>query len=212
MPQQNRVNLKSYFLTGAKPTQNQFWELIDSVINLKDDPISIDGSGNPVLTKGITIGNSSLDTVGTIRWNNTSFQFRDNAGWHDLSLTAGGSQWTTIGANINLAAGNVGVGVAAGPTYKLEVTTNASVAPTVNNVDAIRLGSTVTFNDNFSTYISHRNMANFTSYALSQDGGGSVIINSAAGKTISFFDGGSIKAFIQGGALTIGATPGVATT
>jgi hypothetical protein len=212
MSQQNRVNLKSYFLTGSKPTQNQFGDLIDSTLNLKEDAITLDSGGNPVLSKGITVGNSSLDTVGTIRWNGTTFQFRDNAGWHDLSLSGGtSSQWTTVGANINLAAGNVGIGIPAGPTYKLEVNLNNS-AGVANAADTVRLGNAAIFADAFNTYFSHRGVASTTTYALAQDSFGNVIINSAAGKTISFFEAGAVKASISAGALTIGASPGVATT
>jgi len=214
MSQQNRVNLKSYFLTGSKPTQNQFGDLVDSMVNIKEEGIKSDGSGNTILNQGLTISNSSLDTVGSIRWNGTNFQFRDNSGWQNLSLGGGtSSQWTSVGPDINLLAGKIGIGLpaATSPTYRMEVNINPSVAPTVNTADTIRLGTATIFSDSFSTYFSHRNTANFTSYALSQDGGGSVTINSGAGKTISFFDGGTIKAFFSGGALNIGnatATPG----
>jgi hypothetical protein len=212
MPQQNRVSLKSYFLTGSKPTQNNFGDLIDSMINLKEDAISLDPTGNPVLSKGITIGNSTLDTVGTIRWSGSVFQFRDNAGWHDLSLTGGtSSQWTTIGANINLAAGNAGIGVAAGPTYKLEVNLNNSTGA-ANAVDTVRLGNAAIFADGSYAYISHRSQAATNTYALAQDSVGNVIINCAAGRSISLFEAGAVKASFSGGGLSIGSIPGVATT
>ncbi len=213
MPQQNRVSLKSYFLTGSKPTQPNFADLIDSMINLKEDAISLDPAGNPVLSKGITLGASTLDTAGTIRWGGTTFQFRDNAGWHDLSLTGGtSSQWTTVGANINLAAGNVGIGIAApGPTYKLEVNVNNSTGA-ANPGDTVRLGNTALFADGSYAYLSHRTVANTTTYALAQDSLGNTIINCAAGRSISLFEAGAVKASFSGGALTIGSIPGVAAT
>lgn len=214
MAQQNRVSLKSYFLTGSKPTQNNFGDLIDSMINLKEDAISLDPNGNPVLSKGITIGNSTLDTVGTIRWNPVAgaFQFRDNAAWQTLNLVGGtSSQWTTVGANINLAAGNVGIGIPGpGPTYKLEVNLNNSTGA-ANAADTVRMGNATIFSDAFNAYFSHRGVANTATYALAQDSFGNVIINSTTGKTISFSEGGVVKSVISGGALTIGASPGVVT-
>jgi hypothetical protein len=207
MAQQNRVNLKSFFLTGSKPTQAQFADFIDSVVNKTDDGINADGSGNITLNQGITIKNSSLETVGSIRWNGTSFQFRDNTSWKDLALGGAGSQWSTVGANINLPAGNVGIGIASpGPTYKLEVNLNNTTG-TANAADTVRFGNAAIFTDAFAAYFSHRNLANTTSYALSQDSFGNVIINSTAGKTISFFEAGVIKANILSGVLSIGNPP-----
>lgn len=37
-----RVALKTWFVTGAKPTQAQFAEFINSFLNLEDDTIAID--------------------------------------------------------------------------------------------------------------------------------------------------------------------------
>lgn len=42
MPIQERNKLKSWFETGDYPTQQQFWDLIDSFIHKQEDPIDID--------------------------------------------------------------------------------------------------------------------------------------------------------------------------
>lgn len=205
MAQQNRANLKSYFLTGSKPTQAQFADLIDSVINKADDGITIDGSNNVSLAQGISIKGSTLDTPGSIRWNGTTFQFRDNGGWKDLALGAAASQWTTVsGNNINLLAGNVGIGLASGvsPTYRLEV----NLGLTSGTVDQVRFGSAIIFSQLGNAYFSHKNVANTTSYGLLQDTTGQTIINSAASTSILFCEANAPKAAISKGVLCVNAT------
>lgn len=53
-----RTQLKNYFTTGAQPTQNQFWDMMDSVF-LKGDTVPI---GN------ITYGIQALTDAATITW------------------------------------------------------------------------------------------------------------------------------------------------
>ena len=200
MAQQNRINLKSFFITGAKPTQAQFADLIDSTANKLDDGVDIDGNQNLVLNHGITLKNTVDGVAGSIRWSGTVFQFRDGTGWKDLSLGVAASQWVTAGANINYPTGNVGIGVGA-PASKLEV----DLGNTISQANSVRFGNAAIFNDAFTAYFSHRNQANATSYALSQDTFGSVILNCASTKSISFFENGAVRAAIAGGILTIGA-------
>jgi hypothetical protein len=211
MAQQNRANLKTYFLTGSKPTQSQFGDFVDSVVNIKEEGIQANGSGNTMLSAGITLANSTLDTAGSIRWNGTTFQFRDGTGWRDLNLAAGASQWTTVGPNINLGSGNAGIGVGAGPTYKLEVNINNS-AGTANAVDSVRLGNAVFFQDAANAYFSHKNVAATTTYAMAQDTFGNVTINSASTRTITFLEAGTARASINAGVLTVGVNPATTTT
>ena len=68
MIQENRSELKSYFQTGDRPTQEQFEKLIDSIINFKEDEISVDDS-----TKNIGIGvddpQTKLHIDGALRGN-----------------------------------------------------------------------------------------------------------------------------------------------
>lgn len=205
---QNRINLKSFFITGAKPTQSNFSDFIDSCVNKSDDGIDVDSNQNVVLNQGVTLKTSTVDgAVGSIRWNGSTFQFKNGSGWNDLSLGSVASQWQTLGSNINYPSGNVGIGVAASPTFKFEV----ELGTTISTGTTVRLGNAAIFADAFSAYFSHRNQANATSYALSQDTFGNVIINTTSGKSISFFENGAVKATIAGGVLSIGspaATPG----
>lgn len=202
---QNRANLKSLFQTGAKPTQQNFADFIDSVVNKQDDGMESDNSRNITVGKGITLNNSGLETPGTIRWNGTTFQFRDNAGWKDLG-SGSGSQWTSVnaGPDINLLSGNVGIGlpVATNPTYKLEVEL-ASVASTANQV---RFGNSVVFSLTTGGYFSHKAQANSTSYAIAQDANGQTVLNAATGKKILFTEANAPGMAITGGVVCIGAT------
>jgi hypothetical protein len=205
---QNRINLKSFFITGAKPSQSNFSDFIDSCVNKADDGIDVDGNQNIVVNQGLTLKNSSVDgAVGSIRWNGTTFQFKNGSGWNDLSLGAASTQWVTLGSDINYPSGNVGIGLSASPTFKFEVELGTTISPATT----VRLGNATVFADPFSAYFSHRNQANATSYALSQDTFGNVTLNTTSGKSISFFENGVVKATISGGVLSIGspvATPG----
>jgi hypothetical protein len=214
MALQNRVNLKSYFLTGSKPTQSNFADFIDSTINISDDGISVDSSGNVSTGGGVSVKGSVLTTPGTIAWNGTSFQFRDNSGWQTLTLgSAGSSQWTTVGSGINLLTGGAGIGLPAAtpPTYKFEVTVGITSASPANTGDCVRLGGATFFQDAFRAYFSHRGQAGLTSYGLSQDSSGNTNVNAATGMAINFSIAGTPQAAFSGGALNIGgaaATPG----
>ena len=90
MAEQGRTTLKSYFETGDKPTQVQFEDLIDSVVNISDDgtPITnlvedttpqlggnldlnsndITGTGNIDITGSVTSGEFIGDLNGYIRF------------------------------------------------------------------------------------------------------------------------------------------------
>ncbi len=213
MAQQNRVNLKSYFLTGSKPTQGNFADFVDSTINIADDGLSVDSSGNVAIGGGLSIKGSALTTPDTIAWNGTSFQFRDNTGWQTLSLGAStSSQWTTVGTGINLLTGGAGIGLPAAtpPTYQFEVNlavTSTSPAPTA---DCVRLGSAAFYQDAFKTYLSHRSQAGLLTYALSQDSSGNTYLNAATGMAINFSIAGTPLAAFSGGALNIGGAAATA--
>ena len=203
MAQQNKVNLKSFFQTGFKPTQQNFSDLIDSFPNKTDDGINADGAQNISLTNGLTIGNSSLETPGSIRWNGTVFQFRDTTGWKDIG-SGSGSQWTNVGADINLLAGKAAIGLPAAtpPSYKFEVNLGTSGT----TADQARLGSTSFFMTSSAAFVSHINFATATNYALSQDVLGRTTLNCVAGQRIQFQENNVLKASIIGGALCVNAT------
>jgi hypothetical protein len=203
MAQTNRVNLKSYFLTGSKPTQSQFADLVDSLINIKDDGIVPDGSGNIIFNQGVILGNNSLDTAGSIRWNGTNFQFRDGAGWNNLSFGAN-SQWTTVTGGINLLTGGVGIGLAANtaPVYKLEVNLGLSNG----TADQVRFGNATILGQLGNAYFSHKAQANNTSYALLQDATGQTILNTASGISMLFCEANAVRAALNKGVFCIGAS------
>jgi hypothetical protein len=203
MAQQNRVNLKSFFQTGFKPTQQNFSDLIDSLPNKTDDGINADGAQNISITHGLTIGNSSLETPGSIRWNGTAFQFRDATGWKDIG-SGSGSQWTTVGTDINLLTGKVAIRLPAAtpPSYMLEVNlgTTGAVA------DQVRLGAASFFMTSSAAFMSHINFATANNYALSQDVLGRTTLNCVVGQRIQFQENNVLKAAIVNGALCINAT------
>ena len=63
----SRNILKDYFVTGAKPTQSQFWQFIDSVFNLTDDSKATIGLGSVDNTsdmdKPVSTAQAAADTV-----------------------------------------------------------------------------------------------------------------------------------------------------
>src|SRR5690606_30637510 len=54
------------------------------------DVFVIDKTGATVLGSGITVGNSSTTTAGTIRWNGADLEVYDGSGWVSLTLGGGG--------------------------------------------------------------------------------------------------------------------------
>jgi hypothetical protein len=98
MNEKNRTILKSYFETGDRPTQEQFTQLIDSMINMKDDEIVIIlpsknvGIGVPSpkekldIGGGIRIGSTTNEVAGIIRWNGTDFEGYDGKEWKSLTI------------------------------------------------------------------------------------------------------------------------------
>ena len=203
MAQQNKANLKSFFQTGFKPTQQNFADLIESSINRQDDGIDTDVLKNLTVSQGITLKNSDTNSpVGTIRYNGTTFQFKDGAGWKDLG-TGSGTQWKTdVQGNINLESGNVGVGLAPGaaPGYKFEVT----IGSTSTTKDQVRLGNAVFFAQMNTAYFSHKNQATTNNFALAHDATGGVTINSVTGKSILFTENNTTKVELSNGTLVIG--------
>jgi hypothetical protein len=203
MGKQDKPTLKSFFQTGFKPTQQNFADLIESFPNKDDDGINTDGSKNISLVKGISLGNSTLEVPGSLRWNGADVQFRDNTSWKNIG-TGGGSQWTSVGADVNMLAGKVGIGLpaAVAPTAKFEVIVASGGAP----ADQIRLGSVAAFLNANVAYLSHVGQASTATFALSQDSNGRVALNCTAAQRIEFKENNVLKATINGGALCMNAS------
>ena len=75
MAEQGRTTLKSYFETGDKPTQVQFEDLIDSVVNISDDGTPITNlvedttpqlGGNLDLNSNDITGTGNIDITGSV--------------------------------------------------------------------------------------------------------------------------------------------------
>ena len=100
MPTKVRDDLKKYFENGDKPSEEQFSEFIDSVINIESDEVFVDnltknvglGINSPTekldVDGAIKIGNASNTVSGTIRWTGTDFEGYTGTEWK--SLTRGG--------------------------------------------------------------------------------------------------------------------------
>lgn len=117
MSKKTRSELKTFYQTGLKPTQAQFEHLIDSALNLSDDPLTISsdrvGIGSATHTAPLTVGAEdgdynqrflvAEDPSGIPRWQFELFTDGYN-GLH--SGPVGGAPTLSL-----LANGNVGIGI-----------------------------------------------------------------------------------------------------
>lgn len=198
------------FSNGQRPDENDFNDVWDSFINLADDPISLDGDNNYVLTNALRVGTTAGDVPGTIRFNGITFEFREAAAWVPLGSGGGGAfQEVGGGPDVAFSAGNVGINTGGSNVdFKLEVALglNTSVA------EQVRLGSaaihtrTAAFLPQEAAYFSHLDFANDINYALSQANTGDVFLNARAATQIRFSVGNNSSnamTFDSGGNLTI---------
>jgi hypothetical protein len=97
MDEKTRATLKSFFETGDRPTEEQFAQLIDSMINKKDDGIFIIlparnvgiGVASPKekldIAGGIRLGQTGNALPGIIRWTGSDFEGFDGQAWRSLT-------------------------------------------------------------------------------------------------------------------------------
>lgn len=100
-----------------------------------DDVFTVDKSGWAVFGAGLTIGNSSSTTAGTIRWSGTDLEVYDGSNW--LSLTQGGSSGGGGGGGLTTTFSAYGINQGANSTTALN-----SLLPTGNTAVSFVLGGT----------------------------------------------------------------------
>ncbi|MCA9346251.1 hypothetical protein KC960_02060, partial [Candidatus Saccharibacteria bacterium] len=71
------------------------------------DVFTIDKTGGTVLGAGVTVGNSTSTTAGTIRWSGSDLEVYDGSGW--LSLTSGGSGGGSSNTSASFVSGAINV-------------------------------------------------------------------------------------------------------
>lgn len=99
MPQVNRTTLKSYFLTGNKPTAEQFGDLIDSGLNFQNDILTT--SEGKMAVNNNTVGQATLYVKGNLTVSASDTQAPDNGLYVENKVYIGKSDFT--GANADLA-------------------------------------------------------------------------------------------------------------
>ncbi|MES1254888.1 MAG: tail fiber domain-containing protein [Acidobacteriota bacterium] len=190
-----RDTLKLLFKNGARPSEDNFANLIDSFVNKSSDGVSFDADGNLLLNRGVRLGDSAGTAAGGLRFNSNQLQVFTNGAWVNVSGGGGGAfQSPPTGAAAAAAVaynGNVGIGnFPAGPTFRLEVPLGANTG----TGEQVRFGNVVCANGSQvsagAAVFSHRNHASTTNFALRQGANGAVQINAAAGQAVSVSQGG----------------------
>ena len=133
MGEKSKNILKEKFKTGYKPSQQDFEDLIDSALNVKDTRIMLDentsnlgiGTEQPPKERlevngAVRLGGTSSNNPGTIRWNPDTGDLEGYNGDRWLSLTKDSGGWTNSGAATFHDENNVGIGTDA-PEQKLHV-------------------------------------------------------------------------------------------
>nr|VFK59748.1 MAG: Chaperone of endosialidase [Candidatus Kentron sp. UNK]VFK68763.1 MAG: Chaperone of endosialidase [Candidatus Kentron sp. UNK] len=182
---QDRTALKAYFVSNSIPTQRNFADLIDGMLNLKEDglakpagsPLSIEASGDGDTSQKRAInfynsfGNNDPDWV-------LSLKPRSDPG-----VPTSGREGFSIGNSaghsrlfIDKTSGNVGIGTVS-PGVKLEVDGD------------IRSGNAL-ISDNphgvAHAAFSHKDQGTSTGYALLQYSDGTTYLNAPTGKSVRF--------------------------
>lgn len=203
MALKDRINLKSRFRTGDRPTQEDFENVFDSFLNFENDQVSIDQHGNLTIEEGNLIVNKRLvlktDTstssvaAGSIRWNGAQFEGYNGSEWGPLG--GGDSAWDSQDDNLVLSNGNLGIGTSGTISDRLEVEQEEG--------EKSRFGSAILGPGDgaLSDYavFAHTSQRGQTQFALAQNNDGLVFINCAPGQSIQFAMGAStLGAWING--------------
>lgn len=183
---QNRDSLKAAFSEGAKPSEEDFANLMDSFLNLDDDEVSFDEDFNLVLSRGLQLGDSASTTPGTLRFNGVAVEFFDGTDWTEVG--GGSAVFADVGAgNVAYNGGNVGIGnLAAAPSHLLDV----ALGENTGSAQRVRFGNVICSNGPGTgaadAYVYHQNVDASTSYALRQRASGEVHLNAPSGEALRF--------------------------
>lgn len=182
----NRDSLKATFSEGAKPTEEDFADLLDSFLNLDEDGVSFDTDFNLVLSRGLQLGNSASTTPGTLRFTGVTVEFYDGTSWTEVG--GGSAVFEDMGGgNVAYSGGNVGIGnLSTAPNHLLDVDLGENTGPG----QRVRFGNVVCSNGPGTgaadAYFYHQNVNATNSYALRQRSGGEVHLNAPSGEDLRF--------------------------
>jgi hypothetical protein len=205
MTRRNRDFLKGRFKNGARPSQGDFEDLIDSFLILNEE----DGLGvnepeinteTAIVWNGLTLGPSSRELPGTLRFQNDQITyFTTDRTWEQLGGGEGGA--FQVSSNLNSAVfsqGNVGIGssfaesgVLPGSDYLLEVSNRENFGQSAR----VRFGSLVcgngpTFSGRSDAFWAHQDHFSGTNFAFYQDTDGEVRINTPLGGEVTLSQNG----------------------
>lgn len=192
MSERNRQYLKQEFQDGERPSGEDFSDLMDSFLNISDDGLSVDSESNLRLSRGLALGDSNSTLAGTLRFNSGQMQYYNGTIWTNLATGSGGA-FQPIGnaGAVTYTGGNVGIGIATAPTYRLEV----ELAANTGESQRVRFGNAVCSNGEAAfasyAYFSHRNRTSNTSYGFRQGAEGQVHINAPTGQPVSIRQNGT---------------------
>ncbi|MEF8811891.1 MAG: hypothetical protein V5A47_13270, partial [Bacteroidales bacterium] len=102
MARKNRLNLKSNFRTGDRPTQEDFGDVFDSYVNFVDDKVSVDESSNLTIGGSLTLTSNGNEPTepGTIQWNSSKGEFEGYNGSEWGPVGGGKSPWLNESGNL----------------------------------------------------------------------------------------------------------------
>lgn len=194
--EQNRAYLRQEFRDGERPSGKDFEDFIDSVLNKKDDGVSIESlNKNLNIPAGISIGDAVSGKAGTLRFNAGKVQVTDGVAWTDVGGASGSANFAPVGANALAYNGSVGIGpFAVAPTYKLEVPLGPNTIG--SEAERVRFGNTAISNGigafQTSAQVAHASMANDnTSFAMRQNAAGETRMNSPLNQAVLLTQGGT---------------------
>jgi hypothetical protein len=212
MPQVNRNDIKGNFRTGDRPTQEQFYDVFDSFLNLVEDQITVDPERNLVIGGSLTLPNTSQPRQedGTIIWNGSEFQYWDSVQNQFVAFGTGGGGglWQAGQSPNGVVVQGVNVGINTNnPVDPLQVEMPAPGSRVRLGTVAVGRGSGAVLT-NYAIF-SHQQLRGDNQFALAQSPTGGTQMNCAPSQAITLSVGNSQQASLAsnglgGGVLSIG--------